>query len=546
MRLLVIQLARFGDIFQTWPALAALRRNFPSAEIDILVRERFQAATSGLARLGVDVKIWPTAHLLEPIWRDGDEVQSLQWLSAHIESLSSRKYDRICNLSFSPLSSYLTQALSTGEAAVTGYTRFEDGYLAIPDDSSAYFYAQVGVDRTSRYHLCDVFAAVAGVELGSSDFNWCPSSIEKSGPVIVHLGASEGIKSYPAELWREVIQGIDEAGYRVRLVGSSQEKVLAEQATHDLTSHRIENRVGESSLQELCEWIQSAPVLVGADSAPVQIASLMETPVVNLSCQAVRFWETGPRVKGSVVLYRDSIRDIPPDDVVGSCLALLSQKAPTLPHFAWREDRYIAVNVQDDDFDWRLLQALYTQADFPEVPTGVSTDGIHRAWTQVTLGLQNLEVWRCEGPSQEIVANLAQVDAGLKPLENDRLVGPILRWFQTERLRIGPSDPQIILTRSTELFEQLATILMVYRSSGGVKRTQRLIEGLREYDLRVLNEEFPSFIADFESEIAHSTNVASWTSVLKAINSAIQRRDLIEVADLIETDLRVRLPSSAC
>ena len=48
MRILVLQLARFGDIFQTWPTLKALRRQHPESEIHFLVRSRFSEAASGL------------------------------------------------------------------------------------------------------------------------------------------------------------------------------------------------------------------------------------------------------------------------------------------------------------------------------------------------------------------------------------------------------------------------------------------------------------------------------------------------------------------
>ena len=41
MKILCIQLARFGDVYQTWPVMRALRRNNENAEIDILVREKF-------------------------------------------------------------------------------------------------------------------------------------------------------------------------------------------------------------------------------------------------------------------------------------------------------------------------------------------------------------------------------------------------------------------------------------------------------------------------------------------------------------------------
>ncbi len=135
MRILVLQLARFGDIYQSWPALKALRRLNPEAEIHVLVRHRFREALEGLS--GIVQHTWPTAEILEPIYRNGDEVTAHLRLEKVLESLGALEFDRIVNLSFSPMSSYVTDILSHEKTVVSGYTRFEDGYLNIPDDASA-------------------------------------------------------------------------------------------------------------------------------------------------------------------------------------------------------------------------------------------------------------------------------------------------------------------------------------------------------------------------------------------------------------------------
>src|SRR4051794_29867404 len=110
MRILVLQLARFGDIYQSWPAIKALQRSFPGAEVHALVRSRFSQATEGLA--GVTVHELNTADVLKPILESGDENAALSRLSDLIERLEALRFDRIINLSFSPFSSYLTNAIA--------------------------------------------------------------------------------------------------------------------------------------------------------------------------------------------------------------------------------------------------------------------------------------------------------------------------------------------------------------------------------------------------------------------------------------------------
>ena len=80
MKILVLQLARFGDIYQTWPALKSLRRSYPEATIDLLVRDRFEAATRGLDAIST-ARVFPVKQILKPIWDSDDGLDDRrQWV----------------------------------------------------------------------------------------------------------------------------------------------------------------------------------------------------------------------------------------------------------------------------------------------------------------------------------------------------------------------------------------------------------------------------------------------------------------------------------
>jgi len=254
MKILVIQLARFGDIYLTWPTLRALHRTYPEAEIHFLVREKFNFATDGLQN--VQVHALPTPKILGPMLNDkpdlnASEAELTDWLKT-----LDVGWDAILNLSFSPFSSFLTDFLSRENTLVKGYTRHGDGFLNIPDDASAYFYAQVGIGRDNRFHLADVFAMIADVELQKTDwgFEGTRESIELEQPyVVVHLGASQAEKRYPIKYFRKVLREL--SSRRVYLVGSKDEKALAESFA-DL-SH-VKSLVGETSLNQLFSVIAGA------------------------------------------------------------------------------------------------------------------------------------------------------------------------------------------------------------------------------------------------------------------------------------------------
>lgn len=108
MKILILQLARLGDILQTWPVLSALNRQ--GHEVHIMVRPRFQSALEGAPVH--TAHLFETPKILEPLLTKGGISESLKILDNALENLSQHNFDRIVNLSFSPVSSWITRELS--------------------------------------------------------------------------------------------------------------------------------------------------------------------------------------------------------------------------------------------------------------------------------------------------------------------------------------------------------------------------------------------------------------------------------------------------
>ncbi|MBX3041761.1 MAG: glycosyltransferase family 9 protein [Bdellovibrionaceae bacterium] len=236
MKILVIQFARLGDIYMSWPAARALRRKYPEAEIHLLVRPRFEAATRGLDAVDRIVS-FPTAQLLEPLVGATPETEeALRRTAAATDALRNENYDLIVNWTFSPLSSWLVKTIASPQAEVLGYNRHRDGSLLIADDVSAFFYAQVGTDRPNRVHLTDLFATMIDMDLIAED--WQAPRFEASERLlpnaywVLHPGASETQKRVEPWQWARLIQ--EYAGFAgeealpVVLIGSTEEKSIAQ------------------------------------------------------------------------------------------------------------------------------------------------------------------------------------------------------------------------------------------------------------------------------------------------------------------------------
>ncbi len=481
MKILVLQLARFGDIFITWPSLRALRRKFPNAEIHCVVRKRFAAAIQGCE---VVDRVWEldTASILEPlILRSGDADVSLATISEWLELLGEEDFDEIINLSFSPFSSYLTYLLSTGNVQVRGYTRHADGYLAIPDDSSAYFYAQVGIGKYNRFHLGEVFAAVADVELSPDDWqapvNWNPSDrlhqLKIRQPelqtdyVVVHIGASQDSKALPPYKWHGVILGLLRKGnVHVVMIGSESEMELSREALAAGGCESVINLVGRTNFADSLALIQGARLLIGGDSAPMHLAGFTTTPCLNISFASVNFWETGPRSQNSRILFSEGPATMASATILEEALAALAGNFTNNPIVLRNQSLPVGYEWrgrEDKHFPWAMIQAVYSGGEWPVVAESLVAAGLYRLREAVGLAIEQIPLL-CK-PEARKVANelLGQADVAIRGIQNIvPELTPIVAWFQTERLRLGPMELDQLIEKTEHIYSQLQAILTMY------------------------------------------------------------------------------------
>ena len=546
MRILVLQLARFGDIYQTWPALKAIQRLNPTAELHVLVRHRFREALRGFE--GIVVHHWPTAELLEPIYTKGSESEAHEKLLNILAPLRQLEFQRIVNLSFSPMSSFLTDTLSHEHTVTTGYTRFEDGFLNIPDDASAYFYAQGEIGKSNRFHITQIFSLVAQADLIEEDFRAFTQQRPRKNQVVVHLGASKSLRLYPAEKWVEVLRaGLAQGKEDWILVGSADEMPLAHTVSQQLQHDRLINQVGQTRLPELMEQLAESKLFVGCDSAPAQMASLTQTPILQLSSVTANFWTTGPTSAGSRVIYQENLTDISPERIAAEARAMLNGEAPTGP-CAMKSSALGAYELYDlmiNSFSWQLIEALYTQTSYPEAETEADLLAFQRLFEVSELALEQVESFKIperRKTSSLILANVDQMITEIGRL-NPRL-DPLIQWFETERLRIPPGKAEHTLEAMRRLFSDLQTIASVYRryadpgteSKRAIELARRCLPAIREFRMASVQDDFQSLLSSLQELSRHSTKVGEqqWAEMLGGLNEALGRRDFIEVADQLE------------
>ncbi len=474
MKILVLQLARLGDIYMSWPAIRALRRKFPEAEVHVLTRPRFATAFEGLTSVH-KVHQLPTKEILAPLVQPKMEVQeSFDLLSVFVDQLHHEAYDKIYNFSFSPLSSYLTHYISNSATEVCGYTRFKDGFFAIPDDMSAYFYAQVGIDRPNRFHLIEIFSSLVGSDLTPDDFRpphpmpSCSKNLPREY-IAVHIGASESTKTLSAEKWTQILQILhQQTALPFVLIGSEGEALIGKHITEMMELGSVHNLVGQTKLTELFPIIKGARVLIGCDSAPMHMATLTNTPCVNISLASVNFWETGPRSMDSVIVRAKTEEDLSSEKVATVIYRNLNGEKQDLSviHTTAGTPSYSAFTPKSADFEWLFLRALYMAEDFPSNDDPNFVDAIVQMAEINQIMLQQMgNVDR----SGDVAKAAPFIERGEEIIETIAKLVPatqsLVRWYQTEKVRIPPADMKTILQRTMEIHDLFQKVLDLYKNS---------------------------------------------------------------------------------
>lgn len=121
--------------------------------------------------------------------------------------------------------------------------------------------------------------------------------------IVLHIGAGTPAKQWPVEHWRELLGrvAIDHHA-RVVLVGNARERRLARRILQGRRWPGVLDGTGWLSLDELAALIELADLFVGADSGPAHLAASVDTPVVALFSGTNRAEQWSPVGRQVVVL----------------------------------------------------------------------------------------------------------------------------------------------------------------------------------------------------------------------------------------------------
>ncbi|MEW6660619.1 MAG: glycosyltransferase family 9 protein [Thermodesulfobacteriota bacterium] len=301
--ILVLQLARFGDLVQTWPLIARLRQAYPEARLTLLTDQRLLPlhasgppvdAVQGFDILGLTAlaeQDWPGAY---------------QRVEGLLQDLRAREFDLVFNLNFSRISLLLTYLLG---APAQGFLPAAGGRDFSRGPWLAWIYSLVHARRFNRFHLTDVFRHLAPDPAVAA----APPALAAfpgGEPVIaLQLATRHHRRTWPlAHFTRLADFFVSQMGARVLLLGTKAERDLGERLRAALIPalrERVVNLQGQTGLAELAAQLQQTHFLVSGDTGTLHLAAALGVPCLALFLGPALCFETGPYGCGHYVLQAE-------------------------------------------------------------------------------------------------------------------------------------------------------------------------------------------------------------------------------------------------
>jgi hypothetical protein len=193
------------------------------------------------------------------------------------------------------------------------------------------------------------------------------------------------------------------------------------------------------------------------------MASLMETPTLNISVGNVNFWETGPKASLSFILRAETADQIAPDRLGEIVNQLLQGQIPA--ELITRCGGLVSYQKNEtaaDRFQWDLIQAVYMAEPYPIAERMEILQGAMKLEEINGFAMEQLRLIPEKGiervaPFLERAEEVIQTISRFVPE-----LSPLTRWYQTEKIRIGPNSSGDVLAATLQVHELFAQHLRVY------------------------------------------------------------------------------------
>ena len=287
MNLLVIQLARMGDLLQTKRLILSLAR---AGRVHLLV-------DGSLTDFASQIYPFAEVHGIAAHAGNCDGFSILEGVLPQLEKLKKQNFNRVYNLNFSGMN----LALSTLWPPEIMHGHWLDRGQALMSSWLNLAFRWSSERRTAPLNLMDLWGLLANRPVPPGEVN--PKASPKGGGLGVMLAERMARRSVPPAFWARCISAVwQRMGQpNVFLFGTSKEFATGRDIMRELPAgvlNKTENLAGATGLIELSEKISKLDRLLTPDTGGMHLAAHHGVPVEAFFLSSAWAYETGPYGEG--------------------------------------------------------------------------------------------------------------------------------------------------------------------------------------------------------------------------------------------------------
>jgi ADP-heptose:LPS heptosyltransferase len=311
---LVLQLARLGDLIQSVPAIVGLAAQDRRRVIDVLCPAPLAPVATWIPNISAVIP-WDGRH-----WQALAQRAALDEARVALADLVPQPYDVVCNLNNNPraiLLAHLVGHQVVGPGAAGPLNQAHPPWVA--------YLRQVAKARgANRVHLADAWCGCCGVKpvglaprlaLPAMDLPQDLTQFTQVPGLRVALvvGAGDPNRIIPPFIWAQWITTLVRTSVEgaVVLVGTAREREAAwriQDRLPPVVASRVWDATGRTTLAQLAQVLAQCHWVVGADTGPLHLGAAVGARAMGFYLASARVHETGPYGSGHWVWQAELAR----------------------------------------------------------------------------------------------------------------------------------------------------------------------------------------------------------------------------------------------
>jgi ADP-heptose:LPS heptosyltransferase len=308
-KILVIQLNRMGDCFQTLHLLKGLKEEKPGSSLTLLCVDAFVQIFKRLSCIDRIVSL--PYSLFQALKQERNCAVS------ELAPELAEDYDSVINLTSNETGAFFS-------SGVRGKNRsgFYAGppQLRVKGDWAKYLFASQKDRQMNLFNLVEIQMGMAGVALRPVPHyvTVCPGEMDhaqdlldengyaaKGRLIAIQLGASKLHRAWPIDSFASLADSLlKKPDMEIVLLGSAAERELSS-AFLSRVSGPVIDLVGKTQMGDLPGLLKACDLLVSNDTGSIHVAAAVGTRALGIYFSTAYFAETAPYGEGHVVLQAE-------------------------------------------------------------------------------------------------------------------------------------------------------------------------------------------------------------------------------------------------